>query len=155
MPRINFHDSGHQTPAPLRGARFLPFDREIDRQKIHQLNAAIRFIESQLVQNRYQRCEAAFRSLRRRRSFSEIWRDPRIWLSYTLSSRARGFTHPLSNDIAISIAAFSSPILWRPVAATLIHELAHINGASLSTRDAEDTLLHCRFADQHDPHAVG
>jgi hypothetical protein len=41
------------------------------------------------------------------------------------------------------------------VAATIIHELAHINGAGGKTTDAEDTLLHCGMAERHRSEIIG
>lgn len=157
MPQINFSDSGHLIP-PIGTGRysFSPFDRQLDRQRTHQLQAAISFIEATLIRTPCESCEQAFRSLDRHRSFREIWSDATIWISYTSSILDRGYTHSNGRDIAISLAAFgSSPIQWRGVAATLIHELAHVGGASGTTCDAERVLLRCRFADHFDPSVIG
>lgn len=156
MPRINFVDSGHQLPAPIGGARFQPFIRAADGPKIRLLEAAMRFIESQLVQTRTDSCESAFHSHSEGRGFAEVWADPDIWISYSLATHARGLTHYNGRDIALSITAFGDQtIQWRPVAATLIHELAHANGAPRNTHEAERAVRVCRFADQYDPSLVG
>jgi hypothetical protein len=39
--------------------------------------------------------------------------------------------------------------------ATLIHELAHVNGANGITHDAEATLQKCLMGQHHDPTILG
>jgi len=41
------------------------------------------------------------------------------------------------------------------LAATLIHELAHVNGASGHDAAAERTLLPCLMGHLYDPHIIG
>jgi hypothetical protein len=40
-------------------------------------------------------------------------------------------------------------------AATLVHELAHVNGAPGTNRDAGNTLLNCMLKSLHDPTIIG
>jgi hypothetical protein len=158
MPRINFVGSGHATPLPVGRVRFSAFDPglDVDRPRIRQLEAAMRFIESQLASGRFARCDGAFRALPGRRSFSEVWSDNTIWINFTVSILARGFTHPNGHDVAISLAGFGeAPTQWRTVGATLVHELAHVNGAPGETRHAEETLIQCLFADHFDATIIG
>jgi hypothetical protein len=158
MPRINFADLGRRVP-PLPSPddpRFVPFDRVMDRQRIVQLEAAMRFVDERFIRNPCAPCEQAFRALPGGRSFRDVWTDPNVWISYTSSSLARGFTHPNGRDVAISLEGFGRfPTDWRGVAATLIHEMAHVNGAPGTGRSAEGVLRMCQFADHHDPVIVG
>jgi hypothetical protein len=55
----------------------------------------------------------------------------------------------------ISITEFGFRSTGRSVEATLIHELAHVNGASGTTRDAENVLRRSRMGDQFNPRVVG
>jgi hypothetical protein len=53
--------------------------------------------------------------------------------------------------------AMRTPVPW--IAGTLIHELAHVNGApggpDTSSKEAEGTLPPCGFDDVHNPATVG
>lgn len=116
----------------------------------------MRFIHSQLVQTPCASCEQAFRALPRHRGFRDVWMDPGVWIRYTSSIRARGYTHPNGLDVAVTLAGFgASPIQWRSIAATLVHEMAHVNGAPGTDRTAEAVLRECLFADHHDPYILG
>lgn len=154
-PQINFSDSGHLVP-PTVSYRYLPFIRLLDGGRIQQLETAMRCIEAMLIRTPCRSCDQAFRSLSRHRSFRQIWSIRGIWISYTPSVLDRGYTHSNRRDIAISLDSFgANPGEWRPVAATLIHELAHVGGAPTTTSEAERVLLECGFADQFDSSIIG
>ena len=85
-----------------------------------------------------------FRSLPFGRSLSSILADRNIWINYapTLTKLWGAADMRSHMEVAITPPAY----LWGrwTVLATLIHELAHVNGApSVSSRAAEDALLHC------------
>jgi hypothetical protein len=60
-------------------------------------------------------------------------------------------------DITIASRLFKSPNAVRAIAATLVHELAHINGApgGMDSKAAEATLPPCGFDDMFNPATVG
>jgi hypothetical protein len=67
----------------------------------------------------------------------------------------RGLTST-SRPKEITIAQNTFDDGLRAVAATIVHELAHVNGApGKPNRMAEDTLRSCGFSDQFDEAAVG
>jgi hypothetical protein len=87
-----------------------------------------------------------FRSLPGKRSLSQLLSDRTIWINYAgdyyVGVRPEG-----TNEIGIGELAYLRGKLT--VVATLIHELAHINGApSGDSRAAEDALIHCGLGKQ-------
>lgn len=81
---------------------------------------AIRVAQHNPAANRY------FRSLPRGRSFTSLVSDSGIWINYFNDPDVYGFTYSNSN-LWLSDAAFEGG-RWM-VLATIVHELAHINGA--------------------------
>lgn len=78
------------------------------------------------------------------RSLSQILRDNTQWIHYDPTRNAMGFTpgQGFSKECAIGRSPFQAG--RRAVLATLIHELAHCNGAAGgSSTAAEDALPHC------------
>jgi hypothetical protein len=85
-----------------------------------------------------------FRSLPFGRSLTQILADRTIWINYapTIKDMWGATDTKIHKEIAITAPAY----LWGrwTVLATLIHELAHTNGAPGSnSRAAEEALLHC------------
>jgi hypothetical protein len=85
-----------------------------------------------------------FGSLPFGRSLTQILADRTIWINYapTLTNLWGAEDKRTHKEIAITPPSY----LWGrwTVLATLIHELAHINGApGTRSRAAEDALLHC------------
>jgi hypothetical protein len=111
------------------------------------------------------RCNASFQGLGSGmwfwrtggRSFDDTFNDPDVWVSYhwDKTTGIRGLTSGRRpKDITIAQNAFDEGL--RAVAATIVHELAHVNGApGKPSRMAEDTLRGCGFSDQFDEAAVG
>lgn len=84
-----------------------------------------------------------FRSLPGGRSLQALLDDRTIWVNYHATMADYGETDSVGGkEIAIAEPAFRIG-RWT-VLATLIHELAHSNGAGLApSRAAEEALLHC------------
>jgi hypothetical protein len=84
-----------------------------------------------------------FKTLPSGRSLRDLLNDGSIWINFgpTMTEfGAQSVAHP--NEIAIGPRAFRIG-RWT-VLATLIHELAHVDGAPGGTdRRAEEALLHC------------
>jgi hypothetical protein len=86
---------------------------------------------------------AYFRTLPKGRSLSQILADRTIWINFAPTFDGSGATDPEGlKEIALGPGAYIWGRWW--VLATLIHELAHTNGAPGGTsRAAEDSLIHC------------
>lgn len=84
-----------------------------------------------------------FSGLPNGRSLTSLLNDRSIWINYDPSATefgANSVAHP--NEIAIGPSAFRIG-RWT-VLATLIHELAHVDGApGGASTQAEEALLHC------------
>jgi hypothetical protein len=111
------------------------------------------------------KCNACFQALRNGwwifasggRSFDDVFNDRDIWISYHWD-KSTGFDGLTSmkkeKEITISQSAFDRGL--RAVAATIVHELAHVNSAPAApSTAAESTLQNCGFSDQFNPNAIG
>ena len=83
-----------------------------------------------------------FRTLPNGRSLSDLLNDGSLWVNFDPVITEFGRTNNVHREMAIGKPAFRIG-RWT-VLATLIHELAHINGApGGNDRRAEEALLHC------------
>ncbi len=159
MPQINFEISKHKLPAIIeKQARcFTPKKNEHDDWRVEQLRKAIAWIQAAVFESEKcaKSCDEAFQALPGGRTFSQLWKDPQIWISFLRTPDVKTFGQSVQHgrDLAIAYGSFRHG--WKMVAATLIHELAHLNGATAQTTDAEDTLLSCGLADRHREEIIG
>jgi hypothetical protein len=85
-----------------------------------------------------------FRTLPFGRSLSELLQDRTIWINY--APTLKGYWGATDKQIHKEIGITPTSYLWGRwmVLATLIHELAHTNGApGERSRAAEEAVLHC------------
>jgi hypothetical protein len=139
MPSINTTGSGHAAPAAIAGWQWLPYSNV---GWLSTLRKAIHIIDTRIKGN--QPCNAAFSALPSGRTFAHVWADPTIWISFDPDRTGRyGATNRVGGkEITITEYALAMGV-WT-VAATLIHELAHTNGApSGNSHAAEATLGKC------------
>src|SRR5215472_13947680 len=123
MPSVNTPASGHAGPAPLPGGhQYLPYT---DAHFLATLNRAIHIIQRKI--RGYLPCDRRFRLLPGRRSFSDVFDDPTVWINFDPSRREKDYGATRGNDITIT--AYSLAMGRWTVAATLVHELAHVDGA--------------------------
>lgn len=148
MPKINTPTEGHVAPSPTSGWEWLPY---ADKGYLATLKATISIIDSKIKV--YKPCNDAFKALPSGRNFKEVWNDATVWISFDSKRTGDRFGATIGKDITISAYAIAMG-KWT-TAATLIHELAHINGASGYDSQAEDTLLKCLLRDLHDPLIIG
>ncbi len=159
MPNINFLISKHQLPAIIEPVArpYMPKKNEYDDWRVGQLGRAMKWIERHVVNRpkKSQTCDEAFVALPGGKTFVDLWGDANIWISFHTDPDPTLFGQAVRHgkDLAVAYGAFR--LGWRAVAATLIHEFAHLNGAGSKTSDAEDTLLHCGLKKQHDPTVIG
>jgi hypothetical protein len=139
VPKINYAGSGHGR-LTIEPYHFWEYDTEFC---FAMLMAAFGLIISRSLFHKS--CNDCFKRLPGGRSFDDVWKDDSVWLSYD-SRSDRGWyggTVIGGKDITISRKAFDKGAEW--VAGTLVHELAHINGAPTTTAEADETLLQCDF----------
>jgi hypothetical protein len=88
------------------------------------------------------RANSYFRGLPSGRSLTDILGDSSIWVNYAPAILDYGIIDRVGGkEIAISPTAFKVG-RWT-VLATLIHELAHSNGAPANSKAAEEAVLAC------------
>jgi hypothetical protein len=151
MPQINTPHSGHVAPPPKSGYSWLPYTKQ---RHLATLQQAIRIIDSR-VENSHS-CNLAFQALPGGRSFAQVWRDPNIWISY--DPKADGTSYGATDYVGgkeITITEFTLRMGVWTTAGTLIHELAHTNGADGVSHDAEGTLKKCLLQTVEDPTILG
>lgn len=149
MPRINTAGSGHAGPVPIPGGhQYLPYT---DPTFLATLQRAISIISTRINGNA--RCEVAFQALPGRRTFMQIWMDNSIWINFDPSRMGGDFGAARGKEITIT--AYALAMGHWTVAATLIHELAHVNGAPGITHQAEATLRSCLLPGLEDPTIIG
>ena len=157
MPQINTPSSKHKTG--FRTADGNTWEPYTDDKQIKVLTAAFMEIEKQIIKNKdiLKTCNAAFGKLQGGRDFASLWKDPGIWVSFNSNQDEQLFGITYKKDIAIAAYVFKQKNTVRVLAATLVHELAHVNGApgGMESKDAESTLPPCGFDDMYNPATVG
>ncbi|MGI8743137.1 MAG: hypothetical protein ACR2NN_11325 [Bryobacteraceae bacterium] len=149
MANINTSASGHAGPAALAGGhQYLSYS---DAHFLATLRRAMHTLQSRI--RGQAPCDNAFRSLPGGRTFSQVRADPAVWINFDPSRR--GGDYGATRGKEITITAYSLSMGPWTVAATLVHELAHVNGASGSTHDAEATLRSCLLRGLENPAIIG
>ncbi len=96
-----------------------------------------------------------FQSLDGGRTFAEVWNDPHVWINYDPENRQGKYGAHRRGTKEIAISKYALRMGRWTVAATLVHELAHVNGAPGNNSQAEDTLKTCLLKGLHDPTIIG
>jgi len=149
--KINDSGSGHTAPVKNGPAEWKPYDNRLARQRAI-LQMAFNMIDI-FIQGR-KSCDDKFKSLPGGRSFSDIVDDDTVWISYCPVTDTFGFTDRVGGkEITICQQAFN--IGLPVVVGTLIHEMAHVNGADATTHAAESTLPPCFMSSVYDRNIVG
>jgi hypothetical protein len=138
MAKVNTPGSGHGKFTSAGGNRYWPYT---DAKVKKILEDAIFIIEHNV--KKMDSCNKCFKKLPGGKTFEEIWNDDTVWINYEPRNRGwYGVTHGVGGkDISIAQIAFNKGRWW--VAGTLVHELAHVDGAPATTTAADDTLLEC------------
>ena len=159
MPQINYGICEHKLAAMLQyNARcFWPKKDEFDARRVGLIKSAMSWIQEAVIASKEcsAGCDAAFQKLPGGKTFSEMWQDQQIWISFLKTPDTKTFGQAVrwGRDLAVSYGSFR--LGWKMVAATLVHEIAHLNGAPDDTTEAEDTLLSCGLADKHRAEIIG
>lgn len=150
MPTIHVPGDGHVTPAPdPDGTRWDPYS---DPKIKHTLERALFILKHNIRGMRP--CNTCFSRLSGGRTFDQVFDDPSIFISFDPDGPDSGATDSVGGkEITIGIREFRVG-RWS-VAATLVHELAHTNGADAVSADAENTLRCCGLSGLFRPGVVG
>lgn len=157
MPNINRPVRKHETNFRTKdGDTWEPFK---DEKHIEMMIGAFMVINKNVIWDKkiLKTCNCAFAKLTGRRDFAAVWRDPDIWVSLNTNPEKGLFGITYKKDISIAAHMFTLPNAIRAIAATLVHELAHVNGApgGMESKAAESTLPPCGFDDLYNPALVG
>lgn len=130
--------------------------KEVSRlNKIKQAYSIIDRLDKKI--NLYGPCNQYFKSLPKGKSFSDFWRDNSIFIDYSPSAISGffGATHSNDKDVCITAWCLDTHHKWM-IAATLVHEFAHIAGAPGGvSHAAEKAADQCGFKPQYDPTILG
>ena len=157
MPNINRPSLKHPTNFRTKdGSSWLPFT---DDTQITQMINAFMEINRKIIWDKgvVKSCNCAFAKLPGRRDFASVWRDPDVFVSFNPNTDPGLFGITYKKDVAIASRVFQFPEAVGWIAATLVHELAHVNGApgGMESKAAEATLPPCGFSDKFNPVVVG
>ena len=131
-------------PASLAdGTSFAAFT---DEHYLKVVRDAIDLLKGGVLTKHQSTCDAFFQQMPGRRSLSDIVNGPRkYWIHHDPTGPDAGATSGM--DVTLGTKALRGG-KWA-VLATLIHELAHTNGATDEKGDAEDSLNHCGMGAHH------
>jgi hypothetical protein len=156
MPQINLAASGHGTLIQFAGTadeeRYEPYPAK--GHALGTIQHAVRIIQNNIYKKNVS-CNKRFKTLTKGRSFDEVWSDKSIWINYDPRNAGYfGATSAADTDITVCDFAFKKGV-WS-VVATIVHELAHTNGAGPApSMDAEDSLNFCGLGALYDKGAIG
>jgi hypothetical protein len=108
-----------------------------DPTQIEAVRGALRILRDNVT--RIPACDQYFQGLRGGRSFTEVLEDQFVWISFDPTGPAAAETVGKHITLGKTTVAMGR---WT-IASTLVHELAHVNGASDGDGQAEKALLHC------------
>lgn len=148
MAKLHIPGDGYTAPLPNSGFQWLTYS---NARKKKVLDDAL-FILKHNVKG-LKPCNKCFKKLPGGRSFDDILNDNSVIISFDPQTTTNLFGAALGNDITIT--DFSVRMGRWTVAATLVHEFAHVNGAPGTDRQAEGTLLCCGFSALHDANIIG
>jgi len=95
------------------------------------------------------------------KTFKDLFDDPRIWINYDSTNNGNlwGWTVPGTHPRDLVVSRFALGMGIWSTAATIVHEMAHLNGApGGASHAAEHTVRACRMrsrAGPYDPHVIG
>src|SRR2546423_2915497 len=150
MPTIHVPGDGHAVPLPLGdGTKWAPYADPKMKKTLEEAFFILRHRIRGLAP-----CNTCFARLPGGRTFDQVFDDPSIYVSFDPSGPSSGATNAVGGkEITISMSEFRVG-RWS-VAATLVHELAHTNGASAVSASAEQTLSCCGLKAHFRPGAIG
>lgn len=151
MAKIHVSGDGYAAPPPNSGWQWLPYSNAHKKRIIEQALFILRHNVRGMKP-----CNDCFSRLPGGRTFDDILDDPNVVISF--DPKNNGSDYGATDQVGghdITITEFSIRMGRWTVAATLVHEMAHVNGAPVDTHQAEGTLLCCGFSALHDATIIG
>ena len=145
---VKINTAGHAAPGATSGWEWLAYT---NKKQLATVKAAVSILETSIKDHKP--CNAAFKLLPGGRTFKDVLADAAIWISRDPGTTPKRFGATLGNEITVT--AWSLAMGRWTVAATLVHELAHVNGAGGADSAAEDTLKSCLLTGHHNPAIIG
>lgn len=124
-------------------------------QKVIKAHAIIDKLDKKI--SLHNTCNKYFKTLPKKKTFRHFWRKNNIYINFSPSSKNGfyGATHSNDKDICISAWCLDNTNKWM-VAATIVHEFAHIGGAPGGmSHSAEKAADKCGFKPQYNPKIMG
>lgn len=143
-----------------RVVEFKPFPNitAVDKTRLATITKAVKRVDDLETQsNVYDSCNLYFQKLPRGMSLRDLWRGNDVFVNFwpTNERETFGATHRGHKDIAVSAWCLDTQSCSM-IAATIIHEMAHIAGApGGDSHMAERAVLKCGFEAEYDPELVG
>jgi hypothetical protein len=147
--KINKKGSPHVGP---------PGSTHIPEKYISTVKAALKILERDVKNDK--RCNSSFRRLKGGRDFNALFNDSSIWLNYDSdNSSTWGWVIPETHPKDIIICQVALRMGKWSTAATIVHEVAHLNGApGGDSHSAEIRVKKCSLDSArgpYDPHIKG
>jgi hypothetical protein len=147
VANIHVPGDGHITPTGRHQWLAYP-----DEQKKKVVAAALFILKHNIRGSKP--CNDCFTRLPGGRTFDDVLDDPAVFISFDPSNHEGDFGATIGSDVTIT--DFSIRMGRWTVAATLVHELAHVNGApGGDSAEAESTLICCGLKKLFHPDIVG
>src|SRR5271154_2729094 len=129
-----------------------PGSKRVPGEYMHVLKIALQIIHLRIVSH-YQ-SDSIFRALPKGRSFSEMFNLGHIWLNYDPSNKMGdyGWTIPSTHPHDIVITQYALRMGRWSTVGTIVHEMAHLNGADGTSAAAENTLRFCGLQSAQGPY---
>lgn len=150
MPQIYLSTTkSYKPPATLTDGT--QFNKFTNKKHIQIIKDAIRIINLKIKNNKS--CNSYFKTLPLKKTFLQIWNNKKIWISYDGSKGTWYATNYKKIHISLTDITLNKG-RWVTIA-TIIHELAHSDGAPGTNRQAENALLKCMMKAHHNPNIIG
>jgi hypothetical protein len=138
MVTIHTPGDGHVAPSPDTDGT--SWDAYSDPKIKNTLERAL-FILKHNVRG-MRPCDDCFKTLPGGRTFTEVFDDSTVFISFDSAGPDSGATNAVSGkDVTINFREFRVG-RWA-VAATIVHELAHVNGAPGGSSPLAESMLNC------------
>jgi hypothetical protein len=166
---IQYPPNTRKGPGPSTNPRFpgvvFRFEPYTNPWYLRTLVLALAKVQERTIADRsvLNSCNSTFSRLGGNKTFSAIWNDPEILISFWPAATGSSWNLPPSSKIgAVTIGKNISVAEWflkkndvLALAGALVHELAHVAGAGHHNSDAEDSLNDCGFEDQSQEGLIG
>ncbi len=130
-----------------------PGSEEVPESYLPTVRRALEIIQTR-IRGHY-RCDEIFSALPNGHDFRTLFDDPNIWVNYDPSNRQGdwGWTMPRGYPKDVVVTRFTLRMGRWSTAGTIIHELAHLDGApGGNSHAAEETLRHCGLQSPNGPY---